>query len=209
MTDWFGTGASVVVAVVGIYFASSYRRQVRITLAESRRQAYAQLWNVTGAAAPTRLHDVAGAKGPLSAAERHEMYVQMTNWYYADGHGMILAEGSHEIYLKAKFNLTCHTQELTPGGSALLQALGSELASQQPSQLFLRRSGSVTLGNGLSEEDLRGVLAIRQLSLLRTQMKSDLAIYGAPITKPSESDKSFLKDCHVPLYRQPWRKPLP
>jgi len=55
-------------------------------------------------------------------------------------------------------------------------------------------------------ERQRGLLAQRQFSLLRTQLKSDLSMYGrpyGPLLGPE--DRAFVEHCGVDLSRQPWK----
>ena len=55
-------------------------------------------------------------------------------------------------------------------------------------------------------ETLRGILSIRQLSLLRTQLKADLAILGDVYTgKLSKHEREFLIGCNFSLDWPPWR----
>jgi hypothetical protein len=207
MTDWVGGTVGALVAAIGLYFAQSYRRQTRIALAQSRREAYARLWELTGIAASTRLDNVDGADGPITPTERRQLYHHMTRWYYGKGNGMLLAKDTREMYLAAKFNLACPKEQLLPCETStqtqILDILRTDL-SEKESKTTDKRLPYGKAGD-LSEDELRGVLAIQQLSLLRTQMKSDLAIYGNPyFGKLTDSNREFLKHCHVKLNRRPW-----
>jgi hypothetical protein len=182
MRDSMELIATIALGLIGLYLAHGYRRQARLRLAEVRRSAYALLWEETGLAAPTRLEG-AGAEGTLSASERQRLYQRLTNWYYRDGNGMLLEQASREIYLTAKHNLTCDSRDLRPDG--LLELLPT----------------------CLSDDQKRGCLSIRQLSLLRTQMKADLAIFGHPyVRRLADHERLFLKRCGVNLRHRPWRK---
>jgi hypothetical protein len=173
--------AAVVVSLIGLYFANNYRLQARIQLAEARRAAYAKLWEITGLATPSRL-DIAGWKGVLTEAERARLFHAMTVWYYQDGNGMLLDTATRNVYLGVKHNLTCVDTELRP--PEILNALPPEM----------------------TVEDRRGCLAIRQLSLLRSQMKTDLAIYGRPyVGTLTLHERLFLINHGIELERQPWR----
>jgi hypothetical protein len=208
MTDWIGGTLGAIVAAIGLYFAYSYRRQIRITLAESRREAYARLWELTVVAASTRLDDVDGAAGPITLAQRQQLYDRMTRWYYSRGNGMLLAKDTREVYLKAKSNLACPKGQLRPaqvGKQTILEALRTELSVSEREKDKPLPYGKAT---DLTEDKLRGVLAIKQLSLLRAQMKSDLKIYGnLYFGDLADTDREFLVYCRVKINRSPWRRP--
>ena len=64
--------------------------------------------------------------------------------------------------------------------------------------------------SGLDAEEANrqhGLLVQRQLSLLRTQLKSDLVIYGRPYGSPlNDEDRAFLTACGVDLNVKPWNQ---
>lgn len=110
--EWAAVAASLVgavVAAVGLYLAHSVRRNTNLSIAEPRRAAYSPLWEMTGVAAPTRL-DWWGDCGTLSRTERLDLWVAMTDWYYKDGNGMLLAERSRDVYLNVKHDLVCRVR---------------------------------------------------------------------------------------------------
>lgn len=169
-------------AVVGAWAAHSYRRRMRFELAEARRAAYAALWEITGLAAPTRL-DTGGIDGYLTRAERQTLYQAMTNWYYEDGNGMLLEDTTRNVYLNGKHNLVCATDKFRP------QQAWDDIKADLP----------------IDDERARGVLSIRQVSLLRTQLKSDLAIFGQTYTrKLARHERRFLEECGIDLRAKPW-----
>jgi len=179
--EWAEFAVGAVVAIIGLYFANNYRRQARVQLAEARRAAYAKLWEITGLAAPTRL-DNEGWNGALSEDERTKLYECMTDWYYRNGNGMLLDTATRRVYLEAKHNLICDDEELHP--PELVSALPCELTANQR----------------------RGCISIRQLSLLRSQMKTDLAIYGEPyVRRLTQHERAFLTYCGISLGQKPWR----
>jgi hypothetical protein len=50
-------------------------------------------------------------------------------------------------------------------------------------------------------------LTAHQSGLLRTQLKSDLAIFGQPYgPRLRAEDQEFLRICHVDISRKPWSK---
>ncbi|HXN02422.1 MAG TPA: hypothetical protein VN973_11110 [Candidatus Dormibacteraeota bacterium] len=161
----------------GLYFAYNHRRQVQLQITDHRLSAYAGLWSLMRPAAPMKTPD----GGSLSADERRHLFDEMTNWYFHEGHGMLLESLTREIYLKAKHNLLCPDDQLEP---------------------------RVFHGAKKLSDRERGDLSIRQLSLLRSQMKKDIEVYGIPFHKNlSHPDKEFLKLCGANLDRPPWAPP--
>jgi hypothetical protein len=171
--------------IIGLYFAHSLGRHVALKISEKRLQAYSRLWAVTRDASPTRLKD--GGEGPLNSQERKALHESMQNWYYECGNGMLLAKGTRTMFLKVKDNLVLPAKDLEP------------------------ESFSVKVQKAKENEvnDVRGRQSIRQLSLLRTRMKSDFRIFGIPYGgELTPSDKEFLKHCGQKLWKKPWRRIL-
>jgi hypothetical protein len=200
--DAFGSAVVPLLAVaatlIGVWFANNYRRQMNIKLAEGRREAYARLWVLTGLAAPTRLNASEEA-GPLSLTERQDLHQAMTDWYYAKGNGMLLAKNTRQVYLHAKHNLVCEEMsDLKPKGlDKDLPPIDDEGAGDGEKRKVAQEK----------EARLRGILSIKQLSLLRTQLKSDLAIYGDPYTGELEDHECrFLWGSGVDLGSKTWAK---
>ena len=88
------------IAVVGLYFAHSLRRQQTLRIAEARTNAYRELWELMELARPTRLAagerggELAGegedglrGAGPLTQAEASSLYRSMTRWYFTRATG--------------------------------------------------------------------------------------------------------------------------
>ncbi len=148
--------ATLVVTAVGLWFAYNYSRQMALKLSETRLEAYSRLWEITGVAAPTRL-DGWGDDGYLLLDERRDLWAAMTDWYYANGGGMLLTAITKDVYLNVKHNLICESSDLRP----------ADLADQIKKEL--------PAGHELDDK-VRGTLAIRLTSLLRTQLKSDLVL---------------------------------
>lgn len=187
--DFAIAAATLVLAGVTGVFANSYRRKMAIELAEPRRIAYSRLYELTGMAAPSRL-DLEGRHGALDQQERELLYGELTTWYYLHGNGMLLADDTRDVYLKARWNLICPTEQIKPQG--LPDLIAADLARPEESPV--------------DEETLRGILSIRQLSLLRTQMKSDLAILGDVSTGNLAShERAFLVECEIDLDKRPWK----
>jgi hypothetical protein len=179
--------ATAALTAVGAWLAHSYRRRMRFELAEARRVAYSELWEITGLAAPTRL-DLRGISGCLTSSERQTLYQAMTDWYYRNGNGMLLESTTRTVYLNAKHNLVCARNRFKP----------------QEAWVHIKRDLR------MDEECVRGVLSIRHLSLLRTQLKSDLAIFGQPFKEELAShERLFLEKCGVDLRARPWSSASP
>lgn len=161
--------------VVGLYLANNYRRQIRQKTTEGRINAYQKLWSLTKVIAPMRKHawHVGEHIGPLTLEERTTLYDSMTDWYFENG--IYLGDSTREIYLTAKRNLLCPDEELLPKG------LKKDWIGKPKEEQLKGRSN----------------LSIRQFSLLRHQMRIDLAVYGKPFFrgKLDENDKLFLEHC--------------
>jgi hypothetical protein len=185
--DWIIGAATVVVTAVGLWLANSYRRQISLKLAQTRLEAYSHLWEITGVAAPTRL-DGWGDDGYLRLDERRALWAAMTDWYYANGGGMLLTAITKEVYLNVKHDLVCEPSDLRP----------AQLDDRIKEALGLRD------GQDLSPE-VMGTLSIRLVSLLRTQLKSDLAIYGPTYSgKLNAYECFFLRNSGVKLRSKAW-----
>ena len=114
----------------------------------------------------------------------------MTDWYYAKGGGMLLTATTKDVYLNVKHNLICESSGLRPAG--LAERINEALGLPTDSEL---------------DAKVRGILAIRLLSLLRTQLKSDLAIYGATYSgKLNDCERFFLIKSGVDLRSKAWAK---
>jgi len=181
--------ATLVVSAVGLWFAYNYSRQMALKLSETRLEAYSGLWEISGIAAPTRL-DGWGDDGYLTLRERRELWAAMTDWYYTNGSGMLLTAITKDVYLNVKHNLICGSSDLRPAG--LADQINAELGLPADHEL---------------DDKVRGILAIRLISLLRTQLKSDLAVYGATYSgKLSEYERFFLLHSEVNLRSKAWAK---
>ena len=181
--------ASLVVTVVGLWLAYNYSRQMGLKLSETRLKAYSRLWEISGVAAPTRLEGW-GDDGYLQLDERRDLWAAMTDWYYANGAGMLLTATTKDVYLSVKHNLICESSDVRPAG----------LAGRIQAQLGLPTGQEL-------DETVRGTLAIRLISLLRTQLKSDLAIYGATYSgKLNDYERYFLERSGVNLASKAWAR---
>jgi hypothetical protein len=169
-------------AIIGLYLAHSYRRQTTLRVAERRLSVYATLWDKMGLATPVRIVKW-NIQQPLTAKEREELFRTLTAWYFENGNGMLLGDGTRSIYLCVKDNLVCPLEFYEP------QSIREKLQKLRPEE----------------QGQARGKLAIRQLSLLRTRMRADLSIYGVPYHSGlDEDDKALLRHCREKLSAKPW-----
>ena len=173
-----GSVAGVAIAVVGAFAARTVSQQNRVNLANAKRKAYAGLWQVTGEAAPSRLQQL-GREGVLSPADRQSIHDHLATWYYTRGNGMLLDEPTRSLFLKAKDNLVAADAGLVPSG--VLAMLPADMTA----------------------EAQRGCMSIRQLSLLRTQMKAEFEIYGSQyVGGLSAHERAFLVACDKTIPQQ-------
>jgi hypothetical protein len=177
MAEWVGIAVTALLTLAALYYGQSLRRrmsaEVAAKVAEKRFDAYAALWQKLKTASPMRTT-------PLTPGERFQFFQDLTDWYYDNGHGMLLTEQTRNIYLKAKRNLTCPVDKLEPASFKEQVTLEGDAA--------------------------RSSRSIRQLSLLRTSMRADVEIYTQPYEEElSPDDIEFLRACKVDLDRPPWR----
>src|SRR5262249_53339867 len=100
--------------------------------------------------------------------------------------GMLLTAITKEVYLNVKHNLVCEWSELCPAHFAARIELPAD------HELV---------------DKVRGILAIKLISLLRTQLKSDLTIYGPTYAgKLKNYERFFLKQSGVNLRSKAWAK---
>jgi hypothetical protein len=181
----------LILTAIGVVLAQSLRRQMKLKLAGDRHEAYTKLWEITGLAAPTR-NDGWGDDGHLTRDERLRLWYRMTDWYYRCGQGMLLGDVSKTLYLNAKHNLLCRDDDLRPEG--LDRVVRSAVGKQ--------------CGDVLSKVE-RGNMSIEQMSLLRTQLKSDLAVFGQTYEASLSDDQLyFLKMSHARMRSKAWRRTL-
>ncbi len=177
--NWAQVVGTVFVGVVGLWVAHNYRRQIRLKLAERQVDAYTALWTTTSSATPERTT-------PLDLDERQKLYDSMVDWYFHTGSGIFLPGATRDLFVGVRSNLVCPIPSLKPA------SLAEELAS-------------------LSETDAerrRGCVVIRQVSLLRAQLKSDLDLYFDfnYYSVLRADDRAFLKSCGISPWRKPWRQ---
>lgn len=185
-TDLFTILIPLLLSATGLYLAHNYRRQVRQKTTEGRIAAYSKLWEITKIATPMRQRNwhKGEHQGIFTLEERAKLYKKMTNWYYENGSGIFLGDETRRMYLNAKNNLLCPIEDLKP--KTLIEVF-KDL-------------------NGDKKLEKRSNLSIRQLSLLRHQMRVDLAVYGSAFFDTlTKEDKQFLTYCGVNYHKKHWK----
>jgi hypothetical protein len=168
-------------AIIGLYLAHSYRRQLRLRVAEQRLAAYRSLWSKMSFATPVRLTD--WIDKPLARKEREKLFQDFTAWYYENGNGMFLGDSTRCLYLRVKDNLVCPIKHYKP--ESIREKLSAMTSKEQ--------------------EQARGKLSIRHLSVLRNRMKADLDVYGLPYhVDLDEDDRALLRLCGEDPSKKPW-----
>ena len=173
-------------ALLGFYLVHSFRRQQRLRIGEQRIDAYRKLWERMYVARPSRLRAPEQA-GPLERGEAADLHGEMTKWYFENGSGMLLRHTTRRMYLEAKDRL-------------------GRYAAHRPEPDDDADPEDAT-GRVMPPGELR----IRELSLLRSQMKRDLDIYGVFWFQTEvQHDKRFLERCGLDPGRwdQPWYRRL-
>ena len=179
VADWVNIVVTAILTIAGLYFVHSLRRQVQTKVADKRVEAYSALWEKTAVASPMATLTGGGALAP---EQRRTLFESLTEWYYTGGNGMLIAGATRSIYLTAKKNLVCDAAKIIP------------------------RSLAERIGRAPNQDAARGEASVRQLSLLRTAMRADIAVYARPWgERLEEEDKEFLRACGVSLWRRPWR----
>ena len=176
---------TIILSGVGLYLAYNLRRQLQLKIVDRRLESYASLWALMEVAGPWRIE---AGLNPISVLERKELFDNMTNWYFGSGNGMMLAPTTRELYLNAKFNLICDDEKLRP----------DTLIAFRPDDPHDR-------------ERWRGQMSMSQLSLLRAQMRYDLAIFGLLYQTDAfkSGEEEFLEEAGVNLRRRPWKSRAP
>ncbi|WP_436531660.1 hypothetical protein [Actinoplanes sp. HUAS TT8] len=175
------TASTIFVGLVGLWLVHSFRRQIRLKLAERQLDSYQKLWTIIATATPER-------DTPLTEDERKVVYDHMVDWYFGTGDGVFASAPTRDLYVAVRTNLVCPPAAMTP------PTLARQLASLSAEEAERRR----------------GCVVIRQASLLRAQLKNELSIhYGFhyySVLRPE--DKEFLRSCGMSPLRRPWRPRL-
>lgn len=180
----------IVLGIIGLYLAHNIGRHVALKVSEKRLQAYSALWEVTKDASPARTKS--DSAGLSSFKEREALHDKLAEWYYKSGNGMLLTKGTRTMFFNVKDSLVLPAEDLRPKifWADVLEAKEKKVDED-------------------NIDAIRGKLSIRQLSLLRTRMKSDFRIFGIPYGgELTKEEKEFLAYCGERLWKKPWRKIL-
>jgi hypothetical protein len=174
---------AVVLGVAGLWLGHSYRRNVRQKTTERLVDAYAGLWDLTGA--------FGGPEGRAATDDAALQHVgaAMDAWYFRDGAGMLLTWRTRELFLAVRGNIVGGREQVRPASMA--------------AELARRAAGEA------GEADLQyRCLVRRQLSLLRSQLKSDLAMYRSDqrLRRLRPDERELLAQCRI---LRPWHAVLP
>jgi hypothetical protein len=176
--DGRGFGLGVAGLVVGNSLRLKARQELDALVAEKRFGAYGAMWDAMRPAAPMDV--LRGKTGTLDRDARTAIYDALTEWYFGTGNGMLLAPQTRLVYLEAKKNLICPVEQFTPA----------------------------SLRDRVADDAARDLACRRQLSLLRTSMRADVALYsrawGAEL---GEEDIAFLEAAGVDVTKRPWSVP--
>jgi hypothetical protein len=178
---WAQIAATVFLGFVGLWLAHNYRRQLRLKLAERQVDAYLELWKLMAVASPERA-------SPLDAVERRALYGQIMGWYIDAGNGLFVSAATRDLMVGVRTNLVCPVSQVQP------PALGAELAALPVAEAERRR----------------GCVSIRDVSLLRSQLKIDLALHHGfdHYARLGRDERHFLRGCGLSRWRRPWRRRL-
>ena len=147
MFEWLKDGATVILAFVGLWLANSYRLRMRASLSSRITDAYARLWTATRVRHPGDL---------VEPADRQRLVDAMQAWYFDDGNGIFMPVTTRRLFHEVIKNL-----KATDVAALTCSSTRQNFAALSPDELSV----------GLS------CVAKRYMSLLRTQIKTDIAIH--------------------------------
>jgi hypothetical protein len=162
--------ATFFLGTVGLWIGNSYRRHMRATLSVRAVEAYARLWEITAIANHKRTV-------PLTEDDRLALADAMVEWYFNSGDGMFMPTPTRKLFF------------------AIVDNLGLPVAGMHPKTVTVELARQPAL----IVDARRGCMCAREMSILRTQLKSDLTIYlGATTFVHLRSDeRELLKECNV------------
>jgi hypothetical protein len=162
--EWAQVVATLVLGASGLVLANSYRRQVKVKLAEKLLESYKDLWDITSEG--LLLHksdfDESALKNP---EDRKRIGKRMREWYGGEGpgtgngNGLLMSAASRGLFFFSVRNLQRMT--LTEGVNP-------------PS---LQRLLDDPRFSPADKEDIMACRIAAQLSRLRSQLKADMGIY--------------------------------
>jgi hypothetical protein len=170
LADWAEAAATLILGIIGLRVANNFRRQARTALTARTAEAHAKLWAITAHCPPT-------VQAPLDTNVCLLMAKEMSDWYFESGNGMYLSTKSRKLFF------------------AVLGTLGAEGYSLQPECARVRLDAF----SETEREVALACLARREISLLRTQLKTDLAIYSERSTfgHLRSEEVALLKECGI------------
>lgn len=177
---WMQLLTTAILGGVGLWLGYSMRRQLTLRLAERRLDAYERLWKITDVG---QLEPHATA---LTAARRRDLHKTMKSWYFENG--IFMSDQTRNLFAATRRNLICAPDRFRP------VLLAEEWRSLDRAEVERRR----------------GCVALRQISLLRTQLKADLALHlgYTYVYFLYREDRALLRECGISPRRPPWRVPL-
>lgn len=181
IATWSQVAGTIFLGLVGLWLAHNYRRQIRLKLAERQVDTYMRLWTLTAAASPER-------PTPPDQAERQQLADEINRWYFDEAAGIFVSAPTRDLLIGVLANLTCGVASLKP------TVLAEELARLPEAEAERRR----------------GCAVVRQMSLLRTQLKTDLAMHFGfyYYNDLQPDDRAFLTSYGLSPWRGPWRPRL-
>jgi hypothetical protein len=181
IANWSQVAGTIFLGLVGLWLAHNYRRQIRLKLAERQVDAYMRLWTLTAPASPER-------PTPPDRDERQKLADGINRWYFDEGAGIFVSAPTRDLLVGVLRNLTCPVGALRPA------VLARDLAGLPDAEAERRR----------------GCAIVRQMSLLRTQLKTDLAMHlgFSYYNDLQPDDRALLRSCGLSPWRGPWRPRL-
>ena len=223
---------TAVLGLAGLLVGLSWYRDQQLKIAEERLSAYRSLWEVMKAASPMRMDK--GGEGPLTRTQAAGLDRKLGSWYYDDGHGLLLTLSTTDVYLAVRNRLRKYARNSSksvPPARSLgdadrpweqrrdespeafdafraYLALSPERRAKALNDLNSRWACEWSWDDRASEWD-EGKRRLRELSLLRTQMKLDVKVIGHSYWRQDRTpdDKEFLADANIDINlwaREPW-----
>jgi len=178
MSDVLQGVATLLLGALGLWIGNNYRRHLRTALAAPSAAAHEQLWSLTGIATPDE-SDV------LQDAELRTAAATIRRWYIEGGSGMYLSPESRTLLFTILPNFTAPADEVRPA------AVAARMAAADPA----------------GQAEIRSCAVRRQLSLLRTQLKNDMAVHlgrsGFKNLRADERELLRLASIRVPPAARP------
>jgi hypothetical protein len=169
LTNFIQASATLVLGVIGLRLAHNYRRQIRAALVLRTAEAFARLWALTG-------NGQLAVDGYMDELARKSTAAGMRNWYFEAGDGLYLSAANRTLFFKV-------LEGLEDSGSINPRSNKERLARL----------------TAIDRDRSLGCICWRQLSLLRTQLKSDLAVYDEETSFAllRADEKELLGECAI------------